>query len=64
MISGNVFTGLVGQAVVARGVCRRLVITGNLGADLNRKNPQKRPALDLGQSQESVVGENLFDPAK
>lgn len=62
VISGNLFTGLVGQAITAKGDCWRLVITGNLGADLDRNNPQKRPGFDLGQPLESVLQPNLVQP--
>jgi hypothetical protein len=63
VISGNVFSGLIGQAVTAKGACRRLAITGNLTVDLNRKSREKGPALDLGQPPRSLIGNNLLDDA-
>lgn len=57
-ISGNVFTGLNCQAIEADAECRRVVITGNVMADLNRKTDDKRPALDLRGAQDTIVEHN------
>jgi hypothetical protein len=61
VISGNLFSGLIGQAVMATGSCQRLAITGNLTVDLNRKSKDRRPALDVGQAPKSLIGNNLLD---
>jgi hypothetical protein len=60
-ISGNVFTGLVEQAVQADADCRRIAITGNVMADLFRRTKEKRPALDLGGAKETVIGDNAVE---
>ncbi len=57
-ISGNVFTGLNCQAIEADAKCRRINITGNVMADLNRKTTEKRPALDLNEPQDTIVEHN------
>jgi hypothetical protein len=46
-ISGNVFTGLAGEAVRADGDCRRIVVTGNAVFDCSKAAPGT-PALNLG----------------
>ena len=58
-ICGNVFSGLIGPAVQARGVCQRIAVTGNVLVDLNLKTTPPRPALDLPQLKESVVDHNV-----
>lgn len=60
VISGNVFTGMRQQAVKADADCRRIAVTGNLAADLNRKTDKKRPALDLGGAKEVVAEHNVL----
>jgi len=57
-ISGNVFSGLNQQAIEADAKCRRIVITGNVTADLNRKTDQPRAALDLRGARETIVEHN------
>ncbi len=57
-ISGNVFAGLNRQAIEADSECRRVVVTGNVMTDLNRKTDDKRPALDLRGAQETIVEHN------
>ena len=59
-ISGNVFTGLVGQAVEIQGPCRRLLITGNVMADLNRQSEQKLPAVSPEGADESIIRDNVI----
>jgi parallel beta-helix repeat protein len=58
VISGNIFTGLKQQAVKADADCRRIAITGNGAADLNRGAEHSRPALDLGGAKQVVTGQN------
>lgn len=60
-ITGNVFTGLAQHAVQADADCQRLVVTGNVMADLHRNAKEKRPALDLGGAKETVVGNNAVE---
>jgi hypothetical protein len=57
-ISGNVFSGLNRQAIEADSDCRRIVITGNVMTNLNRKTDDPRPALDLRGAQETIVEHN------
>jgi hypothetical protein len=45
-------------AVEADAQCRRIAITGNVMADLNRKTDEKRPALDLRGAQQMIVEHN------
>jgi len=59
VISGNLFSGMARQAVQADAACRRIVTTGNLAVDTNRKTEEQLPALDLGQAKEGVTGDNL-----
>lgn len=41
VISGNLFTGLQGQAVESNADCRRIAVTGNRAADLNLGTGEK-----------------------
>jgi len=59
-VSGNVFTGLVGQAVEIQGPCRRLLVTNNVMADLNRQSEQKLPAVSPDGAEESIVRDNVI----
>ena len=59
VISGNLFSGMAGQAVRADAACRRIVATGNLTVDLNRKTEEQLPALDLDEATEAVTADNL-----
>jgi hypothetical protein len=58
VISGNTFSGLSTAAVVARGGCQRLMITGNLITDVNRKSPGAKP-IELGDAKASIVKDNI-----
>ena len=60
VISGNLFSGLEEQAVLADENCRRLAITGNVIVDVNRKNSGKLPALDLHGAKQSIVEHNII----
>lgn len=62
-ITGNVFTGLADHAVQADEDCVRLVVAGNVMADLHRTAREKRPALDLESAKETVVGDNAVEKA-
>jgi len=61
VISGNSFSGLSTPAVTASVGCQRLLITGNLITDVNRKSPGKQ-ALELGDATGSVVKDNVIGP--
>jgi parallel beta-helix repeat protein len=57
-ISGNVFAGLNRQAIETDAKCQRIVITGNVMTDLNRKTDEKRPALDIRGSADTIIQHN------
>jgi hypothetical protein len=59
VISGNQFSGLSGQAVVAEGSCQRIVVKGNIVNDYGRRLEKKRPAFDLGSASDSIVNDNI-----
>ena len=61
VISGNLFSGLAQQAVRSEGKCRRLAITGNILIDMNRASEEKLPALNLGQVEDCLIENNLFE---
>lgn len=61
VISGNTFSGLSTPAVTATDDCQRLLITGNLITDVNRKSPGKQP-VELGDSRASLVKDNVISP--
>ncbi len=58
-ITGNVFSGLAGEAIRADAACRRLVVANNILTDLNRKTPGQGKAIDLGGAQEVFESQNL-----
>lgn len=60
VISGNLFAGLASEAVKADARCRRIAMTGNVLADLNRASPEKKPGLDL-PAQGVVLEANVPD---
>ena len=49
-VSGNTFTGLAAEAVKATGACERILVQGNVMADLSRAAPGRHPAIDAGKS--------------
>ena len=61
VISGNIFTGMVGGAISAQGECRRILTTSNIITDLNRHSEKKLPAIDLGKAQETVTVDNIIE---
>ncbi len=61
-ITGNVFSGLSGQAVKADNNCKRLLIVANIATDLNVGTKDKRPAFDLNGAKETVYENNLIGP--
>jgi len=63
VISGNSFTGMDRQAIEADEQCRRIAITGNITAHLNRKTDKKLPPLDLRGAKEVLGADNITDQA-
>jgi nitrous oxidase accessory protein NosD len=61
-ITGNTFTGLAESAVKATGECKRLVLSGNVVADVSRAAPGKHAAFDLGKA-EALSGHNAIEQA-
>lgn len=61
VISGNQFSGLSGQAVVAEGTCRRLLVTGNIVTDYGRRLSVSQPAIELGAATASAAKDNLVE---
>jgi hypothetical protein len=59
VISGNQFAGLSGQAVVAEGRCRRILVTGNIVTDYGRRLKDKKPAIDLGETSAGIAKDNI-----
>jgi hypothetical protein len=64
VISGNQFSGLSGQAVVAEGSCQRIMVKGNIATDCGRRLPQRMPAFDLGNASASITNDNLEGVAR
>jgi hypothetical protein len=60
-ITGNIFTGLIEEAVKTSGQCRRIVIAANVAADLGRRTGSKLPAFQLPGAQEVVLGNNAVE---
>ena len=60
-LTGNVFTGLAGQAVKAEGQCRRIAVVGNVAADPGRSRSQGLPAFDLTGASEAILGQNVVE---
>lgn len=59
-ITGNSFSGLAHSAVQAKGQCARIVVTGNVIGDFNRRGVDSKPAIDLGSSVEVVITSNII----
>ncbi len=60
-VSGNQFTGLDGPAVRATGACDKILINGNLTADLNRRTPDSKKPFDLSPETKATLSDNLTD---
>jgi hypothetical protein len=60
-ITGNLFAGLVEEAVKTKDGCRRIALAGNVSADLGRRRSGKLPAFDLSGADEVVEGHNVFE---
>jgi len=61
VISGNIFTGLAQQAVKIVGECSRILVDGNVFADLSREISEKLFVFDLGSTGEVIVGDNIIE---
>jgi parallel beta-helix repeat protein len=61
VVTGNLFSGLIEEAVRTQGVCRRIALVGNVSADLGRKAGQKLPAFQTAGAQEVIQGLNVFE---
>ncbi len=61
VISGNGFSNLDGEAVLADDKCSRLLIVGNTMVALNRKNKHNPPALNLRGAKQTVIQNNILD---
>ena len=62
VITGNTFTGLAESAIKATGDCPRLVVSGNVVADISRAQAGQHGALDLGAN-EPLMGPNAVETA-
>ena len=61
VISGNLFSGLIEEAVRTRGRCRRIALTGNMATDLGRKRGERLPAFDLSAAGDITSGLNAAE---
>ena len=62
-ITGNIFTGLIGQAVRTQGRCVRIALAGNVASDLGRKHGGKALAFDMTGATEVAAGLNAIAKA-
>ncbi|GIW82762.1 MAG: hypothetical protein KatS3mg105_4569 [Gemmatales bacterium] len=60
-ITGNGFTGLTHHAVHADDRCRRIVVVGNVMADLGTAVGGKVSAVELGKAAESILKNNAIE---
>lgn len=60
-ITGNIFSGLAEQAVKAGNDCKRLVVIGNVVADLPEGLPAETAAFDLGSAASTVTEANAIE---
>ena len=61
VVSGNIFTGLARQAVKIEGECPRILVDGNVFADLGRDIAEKPAAFSHGKSGDLVIGDNAIE---
>jgi hypothetical protein len=59
VISGNTFSGLSGEAVLAAGKCERLSVLGNIITDCGRAFPKSRPLIHLNRARDSLERNNI-----
>lgn len=60
VISGNTFSGLSGEAVLAAGRCERLSVLGNIVTDCGRAFPKPRPLIHLNRARDSLERNNIL----
>jgi hypothetical protein len=60
-VSGNLFTGLTHAAVTTVGECRRVLVSGNVMADLFRAEAGRGAAFDLRGVDDAIAGPNLIE---
>ena len=60
-ITGNLFTGLIEEAVRTIGQCTRIALAGNVASDLGRKRGEKLPAFDMSGAAEVSAGLNVVE---
>jgi hypothetical protein len=61
VISGNLFAGLIEEAVRTKGRCLRIALSGNVASDLGRKRGEKLPAFNMSGAQEISAGLNATE---
>jgi len=59
VISGNSFSGLIGEAVLAKGRCERLSIMGNIVTDCGRRFTRPKDLINVRNARRSVVKDNI-----
>lgn len=60
-ITGNQFSGLDGPAVRATGACAKVMISGNVVTDIDRRNKNPKGPFDLSAESKITLSENLTD---
>ncbi len=61
-VTGNTFTGLTAEAVLAKGKAGKILVTGNLVTDWGRHAGEKKPeAIAVPDQYGNVVSNNLVD---
>ncbi|MDA1315905.1 MAG: right-handed parallel beta-helix repeat-containing protein [Acidobacteria bacterium] len=60
-ISGNLFTGLIEEAVRTKGRCIRIALSGNVASDLGRKRGEKLAAFNMSGAEQVTAGLNAIE---
>lgn len=60
-ISGNLFAGLIEEAVRTKGRCIRIALSGNVASDLGRKRGEKLPAFNMSGAEQVTAGLNAIE---
>jgi hypothetical protein len=60
-ISGNQFSGLDGAAVRATGACGKVLVSGNVVTDIDRRNEDPKGPFDLSPESQATLSNNLTD---
>jgi len=58
-ITGNTFTGLPEEGIVATDASKRLIISSNVLTDCGRKLPKGKPSINTGKAMEVIEVNNL-----